>query len=311
MSILEDLKSVKAGGDSILSIGVFDGVHLGHQHLINNLVLQARGDDRYSGIVTFREHPAVTLRSDFEPQYVTTLENRLRLLRELGTNFVVPITFDTELSNLSVVNFLEMLQNHLRMKGLVVGPDFAMGKGREGTIDRLEVLGGEMGFSLTVVENLTLDRDEAVRSTNVRNALMTGDVHTVRSQLGRTYSLTGKVIKGAGRGNQLGFPTANIEVPAELAIPADGIYACYTNVEGQSLMAAVSIGTRPTFKDQGHAIEVFILDYTGALYDRVLTIEFVQRIRGQEKYETVKALQNQVNKDVVRTREILASTAVG
>ena len=147
MSILEDLKSVKAGGDSILSIGVFDDVHLGHQHLINNLVLQAREDDRYSGIVTFREHPAVTLRSDFEPQYVTTLENRLRLLRELGTNFVVPITFDTELSNLSVVNFLEMLQNHLRMKGLVVGPDFAMGKGREGTIDRLEVLGGEMGFS--------------------------------------------------------------------------------------------------------------------------------------------------------------------
>ena len=197
------------------------------------------------------------------------------------------------------------------MKGLVVGPDFAMGKGREGTIDRLEVLGGEMGFSLTVVENLTLNRDEAVRSTNVRNALMAGDVHTVRSQLGRTYSLTGKVIKGAGRGSQLGFPTANIEVPAELAIPADGIYACYTNVEGQPLMAAVSIGTRPTFKDQGHAIEVFILDYTGALYDRVLTIEFVQRIRGQEKYETVKALQNQVNKDVVRTREILASTAVG
>ena len=311
MRILEDLKGVKVADESILTIGVFDGVHLGHQHLIDNLVLQAREDDRYSGIVTFREHPAVTLRSDFEPQYVTTLKDRLHLLRGLGANFVTPITFDAELSNLRVVNFLEILQNHLRMKGLVVGPDFAMGKGREGTIDRLEVLGGEMGFSLTVVENLTLDRDEAVRSTNVRNALKAGDVSTVRSQLGRTYSLTGRVIKGAGRGSQLGFPTANIEVPANLAIPADGIYACFAIVDGQPLMAAVSIGTRPTFKDQDHAIEVFILDYTGALYDRMLTIEFVQRIRGQEKYETIKALQDQVNRDVVRTREILASTAVG
>ena len=311
MRILEDLKEVKAAGESILTIGVFDGVHLGHQHLINNLVLQARADDRYSGIVTFREHPAVTLRSDFEPQYVTTLEDRLHLLRGLGASFVTPITFDTELSNLSVVKFLELLQNHLRMKGLVVGPDFAMGKGREGTIDRLEVLGGEMGFSLTVVETLTLDRDEAVRSTNVRNALKAGDVHTACSQLGRTYSLSGKVVKGAGRGSQLGFPTANIEVPADLAIPADGIYACFANVEGQSLMAAVSIGTRPTFKDQGHAIEAFILDYTRALYDRVLTIDFVERIRNQEKYETIKALQDQVNRDVVRTREILVSTSAG
>ena len=294
--------------DTVLTIGVFDGVHRGHQHLIRQLVNEATGTGRLAGVVTFRDHPASVLRSDFQPSYITSLEERLSLIGSLGVDLVVPITFDLEVSRLSPREFIVWLQRHLRMRGLVVGPDFAVGHKREGDVKSLTTLGPEMGFTLKVVE-LLADQDQAVRSTTIRNALAEGDVTLVAAWLGRTFSVTGVVVKGVGRGKTLGFPTANLQVSPGLGIPGDGIYATRAHLGEKTFMAATSIGTRPTFDEGYRTVEAFILDFDGDVYEHQVRLEFVQRLRPEEKYETVEALQRQVDEDVAQTREILGSNA--
>ena len=274
---------------------------------MRELVKEATGTGRLAGVVTFREHPASVLRADFEPSYLTGLEERLALIGRLGVDLVVPITFDLEVSRLRAREFIAWLQRHLRMQGLVVGPDFAIGHKREGDVKSLTALGADMGFSLKVVE-LLADEDQAVRSTTIRNALAQGDVTRVAAWLGRTFSVTGVVVKGLGRGRTLGFPTANLQVPPRLGIPGDGIYATWAHLGEKPFMAATSIGTRPTFDEGERSLEAFILDFEGDVYEHKIRLEFVQRLRAEEKYETVEALQQQVDRDVTQTRAILRSS---
>jgi riboflavin kinase/FMN adenylyltransferase len=246
------------------------------------------------------------LRPSFKPQYVTSLEDRIRLISELGVDLVVPVTFDLELSKVRTQDFLLLLQQHLRMRGLVVGPDFAMGHSREGDVEALTALGREMGFSVSVVE-LLVEGDHVIRSTSVRAALAQGDVTRVAELLGRNFTLAGKVAKGKGRGRILGFPTVNLEIPSGLAIPANGIYATWARLDQGVYMAATSIGTRPTFDETEQTVEAFILDFKGDLYDRLVQLEFVRRLRDELKYDAVEALQEQVSKDVDQTRTVLRS----
>ena len=293
--------------DSVLTVGVFDGVHRGHRRLIGQLRREATAQGRLAGVVTFREHPRAVLRPDFTPRYLTTLEERLRLIHDLGVDLIVSITFDRDLSLLSVRDFAGLLQRHLRMRGLVVGPDFAMGHNREGDVARLTALGKEMGFSVTVVDPFR-DRGIVVGSTTTRKALAEGDVARVAKQLGRHYALKGRVAKGVGRGKSMGFPTANLEAPAEMAVPGDGIYATWARIGDRCYMAATSIGVRPTFDEGFRTIEAFILDFDGDLYEHEIDLEFVRRLRDEEKYETVQGLQEQVDRDVRQTRSILESS---
>jgi riboflavin kinase/FMN adenylyltransferase len=304
MRLDEELAQTSTDRDSVLTVGVFDGVHRGHRDLISRLVSEASDTARSAGVVTFRNHPASVLKADFEPRYLTGLDERLRLIGALGTDLIAPVTFDSDLTSLKPREFIERLQRHLRMRGLVVGPDFALGHRREGDLVKLRALGEEMGFSLTTVD-VMLDDGRPIRSTAIRAALADGDVDTAATFLGRTFALDGVVVKGAGRGRVLGFPTANLEVPPRMVVPGDGIYATWALLGDRRLMAATSIGTRPTFDEKERTVEAFILDYQGELYDQKVRLEFVRRLRDEIKYDTAEALQEQIQKDVDQTRSIL------
>ena len=305
MAIGDELGAFAVRGETALTIGVFDGVHRGHTHLISQLVGEAESKGLKAGVVTFREHPAAVLSPSFQARYLTSFEDRLDLLNETKIDFVVPITFDRALSKLTAEEFVSLLQDRLRMVSLVVGPDFAMGRNREGTIERLSELGDQMGFTLTVVDGLQDTKGETVRSTTVRAALGEGEVERVAELLGRRFTLAGAVVSGEGRGGKLGFPTANIAPPQGMAVPGDGIYAAFAHLEGKRLMTAISIGTKPTFGDHDRAIEAFVLDFDGNLYGESLRLEFVRRLRDQVKFDAVEALLEHVDRDVAETKLIL------
>ena len=306
MKIDRELSEHSPDGESALTIGVFDGVHRGHRRLIGHLVESALVGGRLSAVVTFRNHPASVLRPGFIPRYLTSVEERIGLIQGLGVDLLVPGTFDQDLGNLRAEEFVRRLQEHLNMREMVVGPGFAMGHHREGDTRVLRELGKGMGFTVSVVDLLT-DKGEDIRSTAIRNAVLEGWVSRAAELLGRNFAFDGKVVRGEGRGKGLGFPTANLAVSDELAVPAHGIYACWAWVGEDRFMAATSIGTRPTFDGAGRTIEAFILDFEGDLYGRTVRLEFVDRLRDELKYETTQALQEQVNRDVDQTRTLLAT----
>ena len=306
MRIDEELSRASPSKDTLLTVGVFDGVHLGHRHLFSRLKQEARERGLSSGAVTFINHPRRVLYPEQPISYLSTSEERVRLIGELGLELVVPITFDLELSKLTARQYLERLQKHLRMRGLVVGPDFALGHQREGDIRVLADLGQEMGFSIEVVDPLYLG-EIPVRSSVIREALSRGDVGKATKLLGRNFSLSGEVAVGYGRGKGLGFPTANLQVAPERLLPRDGIYATWARLDDERYMAATSIGTRPTFGPGERTVEAFLLDFQEDLYGREMSLEFVQRIRDEVSFESPEDLQAQIAQDVAETREILGS----
>ena len=306
MRIEQELAQTHIDRDSVLTIGVFDGVHRGHQRLIAKVVAEANANGAAAGVLTFRNHPDSVLNPNFRPHYITSVAERTRLMEELGVDFVVPVTFDREVAGLRARKFTKLLSSNLRMRGLVVGPDFAMGYKREGNVDALSTLGAELGFSVSVVDLLS-DGGDAVHSTSIRKALVDGNVKDVAKKLGRNFSISGTVVTGDKRGRTLGFPTANIEVGPNMVVPGNGIYATLAFVDGERHMAATSIGTRPTFDGKGRTIEAFLLEFDSNLYNRQLRLEFVQRLRDELKFDSVDALLEQMELDVEQTRRLLTA----
>ena len=308
MSIEQALPDRPPERETALTIGVFDGVHRGHGHLLTRLRKEADRTGRLTGVVTFRNHPVSVLRPEVQLPYLTEFDERVRLLKEVGVDLIVPLTFDTPLSKVRAADFVALLQRRLRMRQMVIGPDFALGHQREGDRAALERLGQSAGFSIVTVEPLVVD-GTVVNSSAVRTALAGGDVLRVAELLGRTYALTGTVVKGKGRGGPLGFPTANVEAPAEMASPGDGIYATWAHTTDGSFMAATSIGIRPTFDEVDRTIEAFVLDFEGDLYGEKIKLEFVRKLRDELKFDSIEALQEQVARDVEETRAALGSIA--
>ena len=306
MRIEQELAQTHIDRDSVLTIGVFDGVHRGHQSLLAKVVAEAKTKGAAAGVLTFRNHPDSVLNPNFQPQYITSIAERIRLIKDLGIDFVVPVTFDMEIAGLRARKFTELLRSKLRMRGLVVGPDFAMGYKREGNVDMLSDMGAELGFSVSVVDLLS-DGGDAVHSTSIRKALVDGNVKDMAKKLGRNFSISGTVVTGDKRGRTLGFPTANIEVGPDMVVPGNGIYATLAFVDGERHMAATSIGTRPTFDGKGRTIEAFLLEFDSNLYNRKLRLEFVQRLRDELKFDSVEALLEQMELDVEQTRRLLAA----
>ena len=306
MRIEQELAQTHIDRDSVLTIGVFDGVHRGHQRLIAKVVAEANANGAAAGVLTFRNHPDSVLNPNFRPHYITSVAERTRLMEGLGVDFVVPVTFDREVAGLRARKFTKLLSSNLRMRGLVVGPDFAMGYKREGNVAVLSTLGAELGFSVSVVDLLS-DGGDAVHSTSIRKALVDGNVKDVAKKLGRNFSISGTVITGDKRGRTLGFPTANIEVGPDMVVPGNGIYATLAFVDGERHMAATSIGTRPTFDGKGRTIEAFLLGFDSNLYNRELRLEFVQRLRDELKFDSVDALLEQMELDVEQTRRLLTA----
>ena len=311
MKITDQLQLHSPAGNSALTIGVFDGVHRGHRHLLSRLKSEADRHRLTSVVITFADHPRGVLHPDVAPMLLTTIAERVALLRETGVDLVIPVSFDKTLSTLTAREFAVLLKEHVHMTGLVVGPDFAMGHKREGDGTTLAALGQEMGFFVEMIDPLRAGKGPVVRSTIIREAIAEGDVTRAASMLGRDYSLTGTVVRGHGQGSGLGFATANLRVPDGAMVPRDGIYAAWARVEGGRYMAATSIGFSPTFAGRGHSIEAHLMDFEGDLYGVQLRLEFVRRLRDELKFDTVEGLQAQVDRDIGDTRAALLASRTG
>ncbi|GAI44043.1 unnamed protein product, partial [marine sediment metagenome] len=216
MQVEEELGKLPAEKDMLLTIGVFDGVHLGHRYLISQLTELAKQQGLLSGVVTFRQHPQEVLSPQTRLPFLIDLAQRTNLLKNEGVEAIITLSFTPELAQLSAGQFIGLLKKYLRMRGVVIGPDFALGQNREGNTDTLRRLGQEMGFSVTVVPPIIIN-GEVVSSTAIRNALAEGDMKRVQNLVGRPFSLHGRVIPGAERGIKLGFPTANLDTDPEQA----------------------------------------------------------------------------------------------
>lgn len=306
MLVEEELARLSPDKDTLVTIGVFDGVHLGHKHLISQMVGKAEQENLLSAVVTFRQHPQEVLHPEVGLPFLTDLAERERLLKNEGVDIVVPLTFDGETSQLGARDFISLLRKYLGMRGMVIGPDFALGRKREGNADTLCALGREMGFSVTVVPPVVID-GEIVSSTAIRKALSDGDVHRVKRLAGHGFSLRGPVVVGAGRGVALGFPTANMDIGAEQALPADGVYAGWVDIDGENFPAMTNIGTNPTFGDNRRAVEVYVVDYRGDLYGREIRLEFVERLRAEKRFDNAEELKRQMAEDVKKGITLLSA----
>ena len=298
-----ELARVAPGRPSAVTIGVFDGVHRGHQHLIGLLTEHARGEGLGALAVTFNPHPRAVLRPGTAITYLTSLEERVELLQALGLDAVAVLPFTSELAQLTAEQFLAMLTDELEMKLLVVGPDFALGRNRAGTIGVIREIGRRLGFRLEVAP-LLADADEKVGSSAIRQALAAGDVASVGRLLGRAFSLRGPVIAGDRRGRTMGFPTANIAIGLDRALPAYGIYVTRAYIGETSYESCTSIGIRPTFDVEPRpTVETFILDFEADIYGRELRIELLQRLRGELRFGSADELITQMHRDIEETRE--------
>ena len=301
----EELARHTPSGRSFCTIGVFDGVHLGHRVLIEATKDEARARGGSSAIIVLHPHPRTVLVPGATVAVLTPIEDRLELIRALGVDLAVPLTFTRELSQLSAREFVALLQKHLHLAGLVVGPDFALGRGREGTIPVLEELGREMGFTVKAITFFE-ESSQRVSSTAVREALAQGDVAAAARLLGRPFFMHGAVVHGAARGHMLGYPTANIQSDGSRVLPADGIYATRVHVGDKTYGSATYVGTRPTFENGDRVVEVFLLDFDGDLYGIDLRVEWVDKVRDDQKFDNPEELTQQMAKDIARARAVLA-----
>jgi riboflavin kinase/FMN adenylyltransferase len=304
MSTAEELGRFSPQKGMLLTIGVFDGVHLGHKHLISRLKELARKQNVLSGVITFSQHPQEVLSPQTRLPSLTGIEQRLALLQDEGVDIVIPLPFTPQLASLSPEQFLSLLKEYLKMKGLVVGPDFALGKDRQGDTSALRQLGQEMAFSVTVVPPMIIG-GEVVSSTAIRKALTEGDMKRAQKLLGRPFSLQGRVVSGDKRGTDLGFPTANLEVEPGRALPTGGVYACRAYIDGQSYSAMANIGSRPTFGGGPQLIEAYLLDYKGDLYGHKLAIDIIGRLRDEKKFDTPEQLKKQIAEDIKQGKSLL------
>ena len=299
----------------MVTIGAYDGVHLGHRTVIGLVRQRAAERGLRSAVVTFDRHPASVVRPESAPRLLTDLEQKLELLAETGIDYCLVITFDEARSKETAEDFVqEVLVDCLNARDVVVGEDFHFGHRRAGNVPLLRKLGAELGFEVDGIELVGPDgrpgsEDVLVSSTRIRHALVEGELTVANQLLGRDYQVRGVVALGDKRGRELGFPTANVSVPGEILLPADGIYAgWFERPDGSVHPSAVYLGRRPTFYVEAHVslLEAHLLDFDGDLYDEHVKVRFVARVRGDAKFDSVEALVQQTRRDVDRAREILA-----
>jgi riboflavin kinase/FMN adenylyltransferase len=296
---------------SWLTVGVFDGVHRGHQQIIRKLVAGAHANDAPAVVLTFDPHPAKFFgRGDIK--LLTLPGERARLLGDLGVDVVITHPFNREVANTTAFDFMKRLKTQLGLTRLLLGYDSTLGKDREGNAARLTEIGLELGYAVEVVPALG-DESGVVSSTEIRKLVMVGKVEEAARLLGHPHSLQGMVMPGDQRGRAIGFPTANLAYAREKVIPAGGIYACRAYLGGASTslsvhQAAVNIGTNPTFTPDKTTlnVEAYLLDFDRDIYGEVLRLEFAARLRDELKYDSVEALVEQIRRDVEETRRILS-----
>jgi riboflavin kinase/FMN adenylyltransferase len=289
-----------------LTIGVFDGIHRGHREIIRKLTTEAHANNAPAAVLTFDPHPASVL-SGQEIKCLTTPEERADMLGSLGMDIVITQRFTRDLSTATAFEYMSRLKQTLDLKHLLIGYDFALGKGREGNASRLTQIGKELDYSVEVIHAIS-DESGVISSTEIRKLVGIGNVSEAAKLLGYNYPLGGEVIRGAGRGKTINFPTANIDYPKQKATPSNGIYACWAHLGNEKFMAATNIGFNPTFTPdrQTPSLEAYLLDFDRDIYGQYVKLEFVSRIRDELKFNSVEALIWKIQEDVEKTRELLA-----
>lgn len=310
MRITHSLKASPPAADTVLTVGTFDGIHRGHQHLVRQLVQRARDTGRLSAALTFHPHPRAILQPESPPRYLSSPEERAALLGEMGVDLLVQLPFTPDLAATSAAELIRNLIGALRMTELWVGAGFSMGRGREGTTDQLRALAGEMGFALRIIEPL-LEEGEPISSTRIRNLLMEGRVREAERLLGRPYTLSGTVSAGAHRGRSLGFRTANLPVDPTRAVPRDGVYVVRAVTADGRRGGVANIGVRPSFDSGERVLEVHVFDYAGDLYGRWMAVEFLEWLRPELRFNSPAELVAQIARDVAEARAMLGMPEVG
>ncbi len=300
------------GEGTAVTIGAYDGVHLGHRALLRDLSARAEAAGLSTVVVTFDRHPAAVVRPASAPKQLTGLEQKLELLADCGIDRTVVVPFDQARAEESAEDFVkEVLVEQLSARLVVVGEDFHFGHGRRGNVELLRRLGAQYGFEVAGV-GLTGDGRDAVSSTRIRALLAEGDVEGAAQLLGRPHEVRGPVVRGDGRGGpELGFPTANLAVADDIALPADAVYAGhFRRADGSLHQAAISVGRRPTFYEPGTApvlVEAYLLHFDGDLYGEAARVSFAHRLREEQRFESIEALVAQMRADVEATERVLAS----
>jgi riboflavin kinase/FMN adenylyltransferase len=293
--------------DAWMTIGSFDGVHLGHQEIIHKITAGANEQGAPAVVVTFHPHPMVVLRDRNDAFYLTTPDERAKILGDLGVDVVFTHEFNKQVATVSAYEFIVKIKTHFGLRQLWVGQDFALGHNREGNVERLKEFGNKLGFSVNTVEPLKLG-GQVVSSSLIRNYIRDGAIEKANLLLGRPYFLEGIVIQGDGRGKSIGIPTANLDTGNEKLVPCNGVYSCIAIFDDQRLPAATNIGYRPTFDGSRKRpwVETHILDYQGDLYGKNVNLIFLYHIRGEKKFNDVQELIHQINEDILKTRKTVA-----
>ncbi|MDY7032165.1 MAG: bifunctional riboflavin kinase/FAD synthetase [Thermodesulfobacteriota bacterium] len=295
----------KKFNNPVITIGNFDGIHLGHQEIFKEVKQRALELEGDSIVYTFEPHPLNVLNSQKTVSLITSFSEKMKLIEESGIDIVICEDFTPEYASLSASQFVEdILIKKIGIRAIFVGHDYAFGKGREGNIELLKQFGKEADFEVFVVDVINID-DGPVSSTRIRDLIQRGEVKKVARFLGRDYSISGKVGKGKSRGKGLGFPTANLESVKKL-FPKPGIYVVRVFLEDHTLQGVANIGFKPTFGDETLTIEVFILDFDKDIYGESISVCFVERLRDEKAFESSDELVRQIKEDVKRAREILA-----
>ena len=292
---------------TILTVGTFDGVHRGHQDVLGRLVRRGREHGLASLLVTFEPHPLMVVRPEAAPPLLTLAQEKLELLAPLGLDYVVVLPFTPTLASYDARQFVELvLRDRYRMRELLIGYDHHFGRGRQGSAEMLQRLGAERGFGVEVVGAVPLDDDRAVSSTAIRRAVAAGDLERAAQGLGRAYSVSGRVVAGAGRGRRIGFRTLNLApIPSRKLLPPEGVYAVRVQTPDGPHGGMVNLGPRPTFGDAEVGLEAHLFDVDGDWYGATVRVDFVARLRETRRFADAAALRAQLGRDETAARRAL------
>jgi len=298
--------------DTWLTIGTFDGVHRGHQEIVRKLAAGAHSTESQAAVFTFFPHPALVLGKRRDPFYLTTPDERAVLLGKLGADIVITFPFNLQTASTSAYDFMALLKQHLGLHHLIVGYDFALGKDRQGDVPTLQKIGVELGYTVEAMPPFKIE-GEAVSSSRIRSALAAGDMELAALLLGRPFQVSGKVVTGDGRGRTIGIPTANLSLWAERAIPRAGVYVCQAVVNGKVWGAVTNVGFRPTFESQPvpPRVETHLLDFITEIYGQEISLNFLSRLRDEQRFPNVEALAAQIQRDIAQARQFLEKIEFG
>ncbi|MGC4041222.1 MAG: bifunctional riboflavin kinase/FAD synthetase [Flavobacterium sp.] len=306
MKIFNSIQSFSANQQTIVTIGTFDGVHLGHQKILKQITKSAHDSNCESLVLTFFPHPRMVLQTDTEMKQLNTLDEKMALLADLGIDNLVVHPFDKEFSRLTAEEFVkQVLVDVFKAKKIIIGYDHRFGRNRTANIDDLIVFGKTYGFEVEQISAEEIN-EVSISSTKIRNALVDGNVELASSYLGYDYSLTGIVSKGKQLGRTIGFPTANIKIEEEYKlIPANGVYVAKALIEGKVVFGMMNIGTRPTVDGITQTIEIHLFDFKQDIYNQKITVSLLKRMRSEQKFESFDALKNQLFLDKISAQDFI------